>query len=82
MNNENSTLVRFVMNADKLKKVPHQSYSLDGLKNGECLCVVNRDDSWQIVYNSQGRITSVTECQNEEDAYEELYRQISVAYGW
>ncbi|CAE6938879.1 hypothetical protein ACOMICROBIO_LKFPLAJE_03592 [Vibrio sp. B1FIG11] len=64
------------------KKVPHQSYSLDGLKNGECLCVVNRDGSWQVVYNSQGRITSVTECQNEEDAYEELYRQISDAYGW
>lgn len=32
MINQNSTLVRFVMNADKLKKVPHQSYSLDGLK--------------------------------------------------
>lgn len=48
MNNENSTLVRFVMNADKLKKVPHQSYSLDGLKNGECLCVVNRDDSGKL----------------------------------
>ena len=46
------------------------------------VCVVNRDDSWQVVYNSQGRITSVTECQNEEDAYEELYRQISDAYGW
>ncbi|WP_258070629.1 hypothetical protein [Vibrio jasicida] len=60
MNNENSTLVRFVMNVDKLKKVTHQSYSLDGLKNGECLCVVNQDDSWQVVYNSQGIITSVT----------------------
>lgn len=64
------------------KGVPSQSYSLDGLKGGECLCVVEKDGIWKVVYNSRGRITDSTECESEETAYDELYQQIADAYGW
>lgn len=62
--------------------VPEQSYSLDGLKNGECLCMVNEGGVWKVVYNSRGRITDSVECSSEEAAFDEIYRQISNAYGW
>ncbi len=64
------------------KGVPQQSYSLDGLKGGECLCVVEEDGIWKVVYNSQGKITDSTECESEAAAYDEIYKQIADAYGW
>lgn len=73
--------------ADLIKKldkkgVPRQSYSLDGLKHGECLCIVEEDGNWKVVYNSRGKITDSTECESEEAAYDEMYKQIADAYGW
>jgi len=64
------------------KGVPQQSYSLDGLKDGECLCVVEEDGVWKVVYNSRGRITNSTDCASEEAAYDEIHNQIADAYGW
>ncbi len=64
------------------KGVPQQSYSLDGLKSGECLCVVEEDGIWKVVYNSQGKITDSTVCESEEAAYDEIYKQIACAYSW
>jgi hypothetical protein len=76
-----------VKKADLIKKldekgVPQQSYSLDGLKGGECLCVVDEDGVWKVVYNSRGKITDSTKCESEEAAYDEIYKQIADAYGW
>lgn len=66
----------------KSKNVPHQSYSLDGLKDGECLCIINENNSWRIIYNSRGRITQTIECKSEDDACDKLYQMISDAYNW
>lgn len=64
------------------KNVPRRSYSLDGLKEGECLCVIQENGVWKVVYNSRGRITDSIECKSEEAAYDEVYKQIEEAYGW
>ncbi|WNJ95699.1 hypothetical protein RND59_00820 [Vibrio ruber] len=64
------------------KGVPQQSYSVDGMKGGECLCIVEECGIWKVVYNSRGKITNSVECESEEAAYDEIYKQISDAYGW
>lgn len=64
------------------KNVPRQSYSLGELKNGECLCVIEEEGIWKVVYNSRGKITDSTSCASEEAAYDEVFKQIADAYGW
>ena len=70
--------------ASKLEErgVPNRSYSLNGLKDGECLCVVKENGVWKVIYNSRGKITDSTTCISEEAAYDEIYKQIADAYGW
>ena len=62
------------------KGVPRQSYNLDGLKDGEILCVIN-DGGWKVVYNSRGRISDSIDCASEKDAYDTLYKEMKDAYG-
>lgn len=64
------------------KGVPGISYSLDGLKNGECLCVLHDEQEWKVVYNSRGRITYTAICANEEDAYQVFLEVMKNDYGW
>lgn len=64
------------------KGVPKISYSLDGLKQGECLCVVNDNGIWKVVYNSRGVISFSEECVGEGEAYEKFFNIMKKDYGW
>lgn len=41
------------------KKVPKLLYSLGGLKDGECYCVVHEAGAWKVVYMERGRPTDI-----------------------
>ena len=64
------------------KHVPAFSYSLDGIKDGECLCIVKEGTSWKIVYNSRGKITFAESHTNEDECYERFYKIMKQDYGW
>ena len=64
------------------RHVPKIMYSLDGLKNGDCLCVVNNNGNWKIMQNDRGTIGYVEECSNEQDAYDRFYQIVKNDYGW
>lgn len=63
------------------KNVPKDIYSLEGLKDGECLCVVHLG-VWDVVYNSKGKITYRESFENVEDAYDRFYEIMKNDYGW
>lgn len=64
------------------KGVPQTSYSLDGLKQGECLCVINENGKWKVVYNSRGVISFSEDCAGEESAYAKFFEIMKNDYGW
>lgn len=53
----------------EINDIPKISYSLDGIKPGECLCIVHENQKWYVLYNSRGTISYREEFKNEEDAY-------------
>lgn len=64
------------------KNVPKGIYSLDGIKDGECLCITHQGDAWEVVYNSRGKITSREAFQTDEAAYSKFYQIMKEDYGW
>lgn len=62
--------------------VPPQMYSLDGLKDGECYCVVHDGNAWNVVYMERGRTSDVATGLSESEAYETVYREFRSMYGW
>ena len=64
------------------KKVPTQMYSLDGLKDGECYCVVKDGDTWKLIYMERGRSSDIATGLSKEDAYDTLYNEFRSMYGW
>lgn len=65
-----------------IKGVPEAIYSLNGLKHGECLCVVHENNKWKVLYNSRGRISYIEECTGEEAAYDLFFKIMKEDYGW
>mgnify|MGYP006879734547 CR=1 FL=1 len=64
------------------KNVPEGIYSLDGLKDGECLCIISKNGAWDIVYNSRGKVTYTETFHNAESAYDQFYQIMKDDYGW
>lgn len=64
------------------KNIPEGIYSLNGIKDGECLCIVKEDSTWDVVYNSRGKITYKQSFNNEEQAYSHFYQIMKEDYGW
>lgn len=64
------------------KKVPKQMYSLEGLMNGECYCIVKDADFWKVVYMERGRVNDVAIGLTEEEAYDVIYDEFYSMYGW
>lgn len=64
------------------KQVPRQMYSLDGLKNGECYCVLHTEDLWKVVYMERGRTSDVAVGLSESEAYDVIYNEFRSMYGW
>jgi hypothetical protein len=64
------------------KNVPRQMYSLDGLKDGECYCVISEGGTWSVVFVERGRKTTVATGLNEQQAYDTVYQEFRSMYGW
>jgi hypothetical protein len=62
------------------RNVPNMSYSLNGLKGGECLCIVEENDVWKVIYNSRGRIGYLAICADEENACEVFFGIMKKSY--
>jgi hypothetical protein len=66
----------------KNKNVPSTSYSLEGIKDGECLCLLEKKGKWQVVYNSRGNIISIADFQTESEACDFIYNEMKRQYKW
>ncbi|WP_157825435.1 hypothetical protein [Rahnella sp. AA] len=64
------------------RNVPKGIYSLSGIKDGECLCIVHKENIWDVVYNSRGGITYKERFDNERAAYDQFYQIMKDDYGW
>lgn len=64
------------------KGVPAQIYSLDGLKNGECYCVVRENEKWKVVFMERGHISDIALGLTQTEAYELLYNEFRSMYNW
>lgn len=64
------------------RNVPQAIYSLDGIKEGECLCIVNEKNTWEVLYNSRGKITYREVFDDVEQAYSRFYQMMKNDYGW
>ena len=64
------------------KKVPKQMYSLDGLKDGECYCIVKDGEAWKVIYMERGRSSDIATGLSEDDAYGTVYNEFRAMYGW
>lgn len=64
------------------RQVPKQLYSLDGVKNGECYCVVKDGDARKVIYMERGRTSDIVTEVSEESAYDTIYNEFCAMYGW
>jgi hypothetical protein len=64
------------------KKVPKQIYSLEGLRDGECYCIVKDGDSWSVIYMERGRTSDIATGLSEDEAYDAIYHEFRSMYGW
>lgn len=65
-----------------IKGVPKSTYNLDGIKAGECLCILHDDQLWSVVYNSRGIISFREDFEKEEDAYKKFFEIMKKGYHW
>lgn len=69
------------MTRDELKNklfelgVHQSSYSLDGIRNSECVCLVNEDQLWKVYYVERDRPKELGVFQTESDAIEFMFKQ-------
>jgi hypothetical protein len=71
-----------LLNLLKRNKVPSISYSLNGIKDGECLCLYKKNNVWHVVYNSRGKIINIAQFKLEEEAYAFIYEEMKKQYKW
>lgn len=64
------------------RNVPKGIYSLDGIKDGECLCLVKEPNTWDVLYNSRGEITYKETFNDEEQACDHFFQIMKEDYGW
>lgn len=49
------------------------SYFLDGIRHGECICVVCEDDKWKVCYVERDKPKELATLKSVEDAYDFVY---------
>ncbi len=49
------------------------SYSLDGIRNSDCVCVVDLNSQWKVFYVERDKPDELGIFNSVEDAYEFLY---------
>lgn len=55
------------------------SYSLDGIRHSECLCVVCEDNNWKVYYVERDKPKELATLKKVEDAYDFVYETFC---GW
>lgn len=49
------------------------SYSLDGIRHSECVCVVCEDSKWKVYYVERDKPAELATLNTMEDAYDFVY---------
>lgn len=49
------------------------SYSLDGIRHSECVCVVYEDGKWKVYYVERDKPAELAELSTMENAYDFVY---------
>jgi hypothetical protein len=57
--------------------VNEDEYSLNGLRNSDCMCVVDVDSIWKICYVERDKPKELAMFDSVEDAYDFVYRSFS-----
>lgn len=55
--------------------VNENSYSLDGLQNSDCTCIVERDEQWDVCYVERDSPFTLATLASKEDAYQFVFEQ-------
>lgn len=53
--------------------VHKNGYSLMGLRNSDCICVVAGDGKWKVYYVERDKLDELADLNTEEDAYDFVY---------
>lgn len=64
------------------KKVPVSLYSLNGIKDGDCLCIVLNNDKWQLIHNDRGSKNYIGDFNSEDEVCNEFYAILKRNYKW
>ncbi|MEI7257013.1 hypothetical protein [Dickeya dadantii] len=55
--------------------VNENSYSLDGLRNSDCTCIVQRDEQWDVCYVERDSPYTIATLSSKEEAYQFVFEQ-------
>lgn len=53
--------------------VHENSYSLDGIRHSDCVCVVSEDGKWKVYYVERDKPAELAVLDTVEDAYDYVY---------
>lgn len=76
------------MNRDELKKIldkrgiPKMFYSLNGLKDGICLCIVPDSGKWRLIDQERSSKNHIGNFDSESDVCNKFYQIMKNDYGW
>lgn len=76
------------MNRNELQKildergVPKMFYSLDGLKDGMCLCIVSDNGKWRLIYQERSSKNYIGDFDSESEVCNKFYQIMKNDYGW
>lgn len=56
-------------------------YSLDGIRNSDCTCVVYENDKWKVYYVERNKPEEIGTFDSAEKAYDFVYASMLEGYG-
>lgn len=75
------------MNIEELEKIllglgiHHHCFGINQIKNGETWNIIEESGSWEVFYNSRGRITETFEFGNENEACQFMLNKVKKEFG-
>jgi hypothetical protein len=61
--------------------LPEDTYSLDGIQNSDCTCIVQENDKWKVYYVERDRPRETGVFNSAEEAYDFIYTSLITGYG-
>jgi len=62
------------------KGIPAPSFSVEGLKSGECMCLIEKEGNYSVVYNSRGKVFAIDTFKSEDAACKFMFTEILKEY--